>query len=564
MRLGLKARLLLTSAALICGGSLVLGLFLQPIAKKRLVAQAQAELDRAARLAALRVATLPVTATIAAVDQLVDRLEAVADAHVVVLDATGRLRGDSARRAAEIAADPIPANVPEGHLVSEVPLYAERPAEGSVRLSVSAAWIDAELGWIWAVIVLAAGCGLGGAVYLTGLAGRLAGRALAEVASRARVGDGPATTPGGWQDLSLAVDSVSRLAEELSATIDVLAEERDRFRAVVESLEEAVLVFGGDRRLRVTNAAARRLLGLAEGAVGRSVLETTRLPALAELVQGALDGSRSASTEVALQGAPPRIALARSAPLGQGAILVLREVTDLRRLESMRKDIVANVSHELRTPIAIVRANAEALLDGGLADPQRAQLFLEALARNAERLGRLVGDLLDISRLEAGETRLELRAVAIGPAVARVVAAVLPLAEQKRLQLEVDVPDDLVARADTRALDQVLTNLVDNAVKYTPDGGHIVVHAAPDGPSHCTIAVLDDGPGIAPRHRPRLFERFYRVDAGRSREVGGTGLGLAIVKHLVEAMGGRVGVEPNTPRGSKFTVTLRGADTTSM
>jgi two-component system phosphate regulon sensor histidine kinase PhoR len=240
---------------------------------------------------------------------------------------------------------------------------------------------------------------------------------------------------------------------------------------------------------------------------------------------------------------------------GEGRVVVLQDVTELRRLETVRQDFVANVSHELRTPVSVIRANAETLLAGALSDPERARQFVEALHRSSERLSALIADLLDISRIDSGEMHIDLQPLAVAPLVRAAIENLGAAAGQKGLDLTADLPDELAARVDERALTQVLVNLLDNALKYTPAGGYIEIRgtSTADG---VRIEVRDDGPGIEARLRERIFERFYRVDRGRSREMGGTGLGLSIVKNLVEAMGGRVGVEPNRPRGSVFWILL--------
>jgi two-component system phosphate regulon sensor histidine kinase PhoR len=203
----------------------------------------------------------------------------------------------------------------------------------------------------------------------------------------------------------------------------------------------------------------------------------------------------------------------------------------------------------------VILANSETLLSGALDDGPRAQKFVEAVHRNAERLSRLIADLLELSKIEAGKVVFTRVPVNVRDAVDHVVDAVEPRAREKQMHVAVDVDADLAVEGDPRALDQVLINLVDNAVKYTPPGGHVTVSAHRDG-GDAVVVVADDGPGVDETHKGRLFERFYRVDPGRSRDVGGTGLGLAIVKHLVEAMGGRVRVEDARPHGTRFCVTL--------
>lgn len=244
-------------------------------------------------------------------------------------------------------------------------------------------------------------------------------------------------------------------------------------------------------------------------------------------------------------------------PLLRGEVLVaMRDVTDAKRAEATRRDFVANASHELRTPIAAIHAAAETLLSGAVDDPSAARSFVEIVARHADRLSRLSTDLLDLSRIESRERPLELEAVPVGPLAGQVLELFGGAARERRLALRNEVPGEARVRADAHALEQVLVNLVDNAVKYTADGS-VTLGAARDR-DHWRIAVADTGPGIERHHLARLFERFYRVDAGRSRDQGGTGLGLSIAKHLVQAMGGEIGVESDAG-GTRFQVRLPAA-----
>jgi two-component system phosphate regulon sensor histidine kinase PhoR len=236
-------------------------------------------------------------------------------------------------------------------------------------------------------------------------------------------------------------------------------------------------------------------------------------------------------------------------------VVVFNDVTDLRRLESMRRDFVANVSHELRTPITAIRAAAETLAGGALSDPIAAADFVGIISRHSDRLERLVEDLLDLSRIEARRWQLAIEPLEIGEAITAAIETVGVAARSRGTSVRGNVPAGLVAQADRRAVEQVLVNLLDNAVKYAAPSATIEVRArCSDG--KLIVEVEDDGPGIDQRHLPRLFERFYRVDAGRSRSVGGTGLGLSIVKHLVEAMGGTVQVESRIGDGTTFIVSL--------
>lgn len=291
----------------------------------------------------------------------------------------------------------------------------------------------------------------------------------------------------------------------------------------------------GDGRIVHANEAAGELL--VGPLVGHKLVDVLRSPAAHALLP---------DSEGEFDMPDGRSLYLRATPLPDGTVLVLRDHTRLRQLETVRRDFVANVSHELRTPVAVIRANAEALLDGAL--EEQPQPFVEAIARNADRLNALVVDLLDLARIEEGRDPLELRPVSLRDLGRRLGT------EYGRL--DVDLPEGRIAVADDRALEQVLVNLVDNACKYT-DGG-VSLRAEPRGRS-IRIEIRDEGAGIEPHHRQRVFERFYRVDPGRSRELGGTGLGLSIVRHLVLTMGGRVGVEANRPQGSVFWVELPAA-----
>jgi two-component system phosphate regulon sensor histidine kinase PhoR len=238
-------------------------------------------------------------------------------------------------------------------------------------------------------------------------------------------------------------------------------------------------------------------------------------------------------------------------PATKGLLLVIHDMTALRQLETVRRDFVANVSHELRTPVSVIQANVETLLDGALDDPAAAREFTEGIDRSTQRLALLLDDLLDLAKLEARGVELRADAIDAHTAAQSVVDFLTPKAHEKKQTLELKVPDGLRLRADPLALEQILINLIDNALKYTPAGGTIVVHASLQ-PDTVRFEVRDNGRGIAPDMRERVFERFFRVDPGRAAHMGGTGLGLSIVKHFVTQMKGVIGVEPRTGGGSTF------------
>ncbi len=323
-------------------------------------------------------------------------------------------------------------------------------------------------------------------------------------------------------------------------------------RELLSALPDAAALIGKDGRVRVANSAFDALAPRGR-ATGVSPVEITRSAELGEAVHRALEGTgRRLEFDVA---ATRRVWLAHLRPLLRGEVLLLmRDVTDAKRAEAMRRDFVANASHELRTPVTAIRGAADTLLGGALADPESARRFVDMIARHAERLARLTQDRRDLSRLESGLWTMQIVHVEIAPLAESVFDLHAERAADKGVRLVRDVPGGTAARADPRALEQVLVNLVDNAIKYTPAQGNVTVAAARED-GWTTLTVTDTGPGIARHHLPRLFERFYRADAGRSREEGGTGLGLAIVKHLVQAQGGTVGVESGAG-GSRFWVKL--------
>ena len=305
--------------------------------------------------------------------------------------------------------------------------------------------------------------------------------------------------------------------------------------------------------VRASNAAFDTLAASGRAA-GLTPLEITRSAELSEAVRRALEGTaRRLDLEIGR-----RTYLAHLAPLLRGEVLLLlRDVTEGRRAEATRRDFVANASHELRTPISAIRAAAETLLAGALEDEAAARGFVEIVARHAERLSRLTQDLLDLSRLESRQWRFDLARVDAAAVARQVVELLDAEAHEKGLALASEVPADAAVRADPRALEQVLVNLAENAIKYTAQG-KVTLGAARDG-ERWMLTVADTGPGIERHHLARIFERFYRVDPGRSREQGGTGLGLAIVKHLVALQGGRIELRSEPGKGSCFRVEFPGA-----
>jgi two-component system phosphate regulon sensor histidine kinase PhoR len=318
---------------------------------------------------------------------------------------------------------------------------------------------------------------------------------------------------------------------------------------LLASLPDAAAVVAVDGRVRVCNGAFDAL-SAGGRAAGLTPLEVTRSGELAEALRRALEGT-ARRLDLALQHRALSVQLT---PLLRGEVLCLaRDVTEERRAAATKRDFVANASHELRTPVAAIRGAAETLLAGALDHPETARNFVEIVHRQAERLSRLTQDLLDLSRLESRQWHFEVAPVELPGLGRQVLELHGPAARAKGLELRIELPGGLIAMADGRALEQVVINLVDNAIKYTP-GGSVELRAEARG-DDVLITVSDTGPGIEGHHLARLFERFYRVDPGRAREAGGTGLGLAIAKHLVQGMHGEIDVESGAG-GTRFTVRL--------
>ncbi len=353
--------------------------------------------------------------------------------------------------------------------------------------------------------------------------------------------------------------AVNAAGEALDVRLLELTRDRARLEAVLGGMVEGVLVVNELGQVQIANDAARRLLRLEVSPIGRRYVELIRHPDIAQQITLALSGVTPGGLELALGREPWQTFVARCSPAitpaSRGAVLVLHDITDLRRADRVRRDFVANVSHELRTPLTAIRGYVEALMDGpgDAADTRR---FLEIIARHSARMERLVKDLLRLARLDAGQESLELAECSVDGLFTGVVADLQPALDQRKQSVEVTVAADAgVVRCDPAKIHDVLRNLVENASAYTPEGSRILLGAQANGP-HVRLTVADTGLGIPEAELTRVFERFYRVDKARSRESGGTGLGLSIVRHLVELHGGSVAVANRPEGGAQFTITL--------
>jgi len=355
-----------------------------------------------------------------------------------------------------------------------------------------------------------------------------------------------------------------RMFNRLGRRESALRESADRQSAVLSGMNEGVLAVDQNQRVLFANVAAGHILGFDPAQVdSRTLLELVRSNDLHEIVQRAFATKRLAQSEIEWQTETLHTLDVNATPLPgdpcPGVVLVMHDITEIKRLEGLRQQFVANVSHELKTPLSSIKAYTETLLGGALHDGENARRFLHRIDDQADRLLELILDMLALARIEAGNVALELTEVELSRIAKSCVADNEPRAKSAGVTILNEIVDSsLQVVADEEGLRQIFGNLVDNALKYTPAGGQITLRcqSATDEPAQIVIEIADTGPGIDPQHHDRLFERFYRVDKARSRELGGTGLGLAIVKHLCQAMGGSVSVASQLGQGSVFSVQI--------
>jgi two-component system phosphate regulon sensor histidine kinase PhoR len=334
-------------------------------------------------------------------------------------------------------------------------------------------------------------------------------------------------------------------------------------QAVFNSMVEGVLVLDSNNRVQLVNQSLQRLFSLERNVSGQTILEAFRLQELAELMKRLQQERTIQAHTLELPGMEERWLEVNAAVVidrdgaPHGAILVFHDLTRIKQLERTRQEFVANVSHELRTPLSLIKGFVETLLEGARNDPEQCTRFLQTIEKHTDRLTYLIEDLLTISRLESGQVLMNLHSVELRDQAQRVTEDLRSRAAEKGVCLENDVPAGLTARADADRLQQVLFNLVENAIKYGRNTGRVRIGGQPMTDGKVKMWVQDDGPGIPLEARERIFERFYRVDRARSRETGGTGLGLAIVKHIVQAHGGEVWVNSELGAGTTFHFTLQ-------
>lgn len=347
---------------------------------------------------------------------------------------------------------------------------------------------------------------------------------------------------------------------ELQTKTQELQENSDRLSTVLAGMIEGVIAVDRSERILFANRAARPLLDISsEEVIGRPVWEAIRNKTVHDVVRATLSGRQKQSVEFEVPRSQSVMAMLATRMPGTpcpGVVLVTHDVTELRKLENLRHEFVSNVSHELKTPLTAIQTFTETLLDGAMNDPEHARRFLERIAEQGERLHTLILDLLSLAKIESGQEVFDVAPLAINPLITQCIEEYRTVAEAKSLRLIAEPPNQpLEVEAESEGLRYIMNNLIDNALKYTTAGGQVTVRWYADS-GKAIIEVQDTGMGIAREHQQRIFERFYRVDKARSREMGGTGLGLSIVKHLAQVFLGSVGVSSEVGKGSTFTVRL--------
>ena len=592
-RIGVK--LTLTLLGFVAVTVLAAGLYLNHALERLAVESLESRLETAAALLHDETRSLLATETSpAALHDFTVRVSRPTGSRVTLITTDGRVVADSEIPVADLARVENHAERPEvaaalagrvGHdlrrsATIDAPLFyvavplTEGPAvRGVLRLALPLSVVTSSYTAVHRVMLLGAAVALVVALGIGLFVARRVTRPVVEmeaIARRMSEGDFRARAP------TRSPDEIGRLGRALNVMsaslrgkIEDLEHERARISAMLDGMVEGVIAVDARDHIVAMNEPARALFAVGTGrGEGKPLLEAIRnadLHALLGEVRRA-DTHAVARREFRVPGAPPRTVQANAVPVDLGGgevgvVMVLHDVTELRRLETVRTEFVANVSHELRTPLTAIHGYLETLLGGALDEPEHARRFLEIVFRHTERLGRLLDDLRDLSDIELGRVHLQLGPVAVEDVVESVLAIMRPRAETRGVTLTSALPSDLPeVIADHDRLEQILINLVDNAVKYTEAGGRVTVSARRAG-AVVEVAVVDTGVGIPPADLPRITERFYRVDRARSRELGGTGLGLAIVKHLVIAHGGELTIESEPGRGTTVRVSLprRGA-----
>ena len=569
--MSLTRRLLLSYLAIVALTTAVVILAADKILRDRLTADAAAELEREARY--LEAAARGKDAR--ALDSLVHQLTAVSGRRLTIIDSAGGVIADSDFRPDQLGVLENHATRPEfsaalagrtgvdlRHSVStgrDELKVAIPAARGAVRVSAPLPQVEEVVGRAQGAVLLGAIIAVIAAAVLAATFAVNVSRPLRRLRDAAEAiarGERPALDVRGRHEVGQLARALRTVDENLSARVADLERERSGMAALISSMVEGVVACDARGAVTALNPAARELLGLGDGPAP-PVREIFRQRAAREAVEATLAGDR-APDDLEVEFDHRTLLLSGARLRDGGAVFVVHDLTTLKRLEAVRRDFVANVSHELKTPLTVIHGYAETLRKDQ-PPPQVSTGFLDIMLANTSRMQRLIDDLLDLSRIESRTWRPEAAKVAIEPLARDVWTGLGQRGNAGSITFATDIGRGAGdAHVDPEALRQILVNVLDNAARYTPPGGTVTVRTAREG-DDLRLDVVDTGPGIPGEHLPRIFERFYRVDPARSRELGGTGLGLAIVKHLVEAHGGRVNALSTRGAGTTIRITLPAA-----
>ena len=503
-------------------------------------------------------------------DKVATRIAHIVDAEVALFDRDGTVIGASPPETRTDLGDEIQQARATGvgkatrlRGGQEIHYVAVPGADGIViRLSVPLSEVNETVSAMRSRLLFTSGVAIVVALALGLFASRVTSRPLGEMTATAtRLAQGDFDVPmeaGGEDDFGVLWRALKSLAQQLKARIGDLVAERDHLSAILTGMVEGVLVIDHGGHVIVANPAAGRILGVTSAVVGMKLEDAVTQDETRGLIEACLRGEVT-ETELEITDKRGNSVAVYVRPLPQSAggavVAVLRDQTALRHLMTIRRDFVANVSHELRTPVTAIQGYAETLLRGKT-DVETSNQFVEIIHRQAQRLGGLVEQLLALSELEArGREEIAREKVNLVAVAQHVAETVRGRAEKRNVRVTIDMPKNAIALADPDGVERAIINLVDNAIKYGNEGGEVKITGVRDG-STVKVTVSDDGPGIEAAHLPRLFERFYRIDPGRSRQHGGAGLGLSIVRHLVESMDGSIDVSSDLGKGARFEVTL--------
>jgi two-component system phosphate regulon sensor histidine kinase PhoR len=510
------------------------------------------------------------------------RIGKVLDLRATIIAPDGKVLGDSDLTREQVAAVENHANRPEikdavakgfgvskrfSYTVKKEMLYMAVPfSEGIIRLSVPLHDIEV----LEAKIRRMAGVSVIGilviSLSLTLLVSVFISRPLSEMSAIAKAmarGDFTKKASIHTKDeIGDLAQSLNAMSDEIKDKIEKANSERAKLDLVLSSMFEGVIVTDETEKIILMNPSLRRLFLLDSNPEGKKPLEVVRNTAVEDMVEKIIEGKQQLATEEITVNTPEeKVLKVNGVPIMrnnrlEGAILVFHDITELRHLEKVRQDFVANVSHELRTPISSIKGYAETLLEGAIEDKDNAKEFISIIYQDANRLAALINDLLDLSKIESGKMKMNFAPLDPGLLIRRTVTVIENQAKAKSISIKLDIPAGLPKiKADETRFSQVMINLLDNAIKYSSEGGLVIVSTRVTD-NVLQVDISDTGIGISEKDLPRIFERFYRVDKARSRELGGTGLGLSIVKHIVQAHGGQVWVKSELGHGSTFSFTI--------